>query len=50
MFSGMFLDVVMLEHEVRIRQAEKARRSASFKRTQSSPSALRSLLMFFGRS
>ncbi len=49
MHSGAYLDVIKLEHEVRIRQAEKARMSASVKRTQASPSVLRHLLMFFGR-
>jgi hypothetical protein len=50
MYSSAFLDVVKLEHEVRIRQAEKARLSASFKKAQGSPLALRSLLTFFSRS
>jgi hypothetical protein len=50
MHSGAYLDVVRREHEVRIRQAEKARLSADFKKAQGSPSALRSLLTFFNRS
>ncbi len=49
MHSGAILDVINLEHKVRIRQAEKARLSASFKKAQSSHSAFRSLLMFLGR-
>jgi hypothetical protein len=49
MHSGAFLDVVRLEHEVRVRQAARARMSASFKKAQGSPSVLRSLRMFFGR-
>jgi hypothetical protein len=49
MFSGAYLDVVKMEHEVRIRQAEKARLSASLRKAQGSPSAIRSLLAFFGR-
>lgn len=49
MHSGAILDVINLEHKVRVRQAEKARVSASFKKAQASPSAFRSLLMFFNR-
>jgi len=50
MYSGAYLEVIRLEHEVRIRQAERARMSASFKKAQGSPSVLRSLLMLFGLS
>ena len=49
MDSGTYLDIVMREHEVRMRQAAKARLAASFKKAQGSPSALKSLLTFFGR-
>ena len=49
MHSGAYLDVVMREHEVRIRQAERARLSAAFRKAQGSPSVLRSLLTFFNR-
>ena len=49
MHSGAYLDVVKLEHEVRVRQATRARLGTSFKKAQGSPSVLRSLRMFFGR-
>jgi hypothetical protein len=49
MHSGAYLDVVKREHELRIRQAEKARLVEDFKRAHGSPSVLRSLLTFFSR-
>jgi|GEM_PF-6658807 len=48
MHGDTYLDIVMREHEVRMRQAAKARLAASFKRAQGSPSVLKSLLTFFG--
>lgn len=50
MHSGAYLDVLKLEHEVRIRQAARARMGESLKKAQGSPSVLRSLLMLFGLS
>jgi hypothetical protein len=48
MQSAALLDVVKLEHEVRIQQAERVRIADSFRKAQGSHSALRSLLAFFG--
>ena len=49
MTSWIYLEAVKIEHELKIRQSEEARKAALFRKSQGSPWSLKSLLARFGR-
>jgi hypothetical protein len=49
MTSWVFFDATKMEHELRIRRSEEARKAALYRKSHGSPWTLKSLLMRFGR-
>ena len=49
MTNWMYTDATRLEHELRIRRSEKARKAALYRKSQGTPWTLKSLLTRYGR-
>ena len=49
MTSWMYMNAIKLEHEIRIRRSEDARKAALFRKSQGSSWTLKSMLTRFGR-
>ena len=50
MMSWVALEVVRAEHAIKVREAQEARVGTLLKRSQGSPSVLKSVMMLFNRA